>query len=139
VVRRRRKGLAIVDTHEGILVVSGKSKIFALPGGGAEKWESRKTATIRELYEETGLHTINSQYFFSYRGKVWHDHRGNETQNHTKVFIIEAKGTPRPRHEIKHVAFWTPNSKIRIIKGTRKIITKYIKQCRKKTETDQTQ
>ncbi len=44
---KRRKGVAIVDTNKGILVVAGRSKKFILPGGGAKKWESRKKATIR--------------------------------------------------------------------------------------------
>ena len=127
-LRIRRKGVALVDTPKGILVVSGRNKIFSLPGGGAEKWESREKAAIRELYEETGLKALNSHFFSSYRGKIWHDHRGNETQNHTKVFIIEVNGVPKPRHEIKHVAYWSSNSKIKITKGTKKIITKYLEE-----------
>jgi uncharacterized protein (DUF779 family) len=43
----RRKGIAIVDTDIGILVVAGRSKKFSLPGGGAEKWESRNKAFSR--------------------------------------------------------------------------------------------
>jgi 8-oxo-dGTP diphosphatase len=40
-VRRRRRGAAIVDTPKGVLIVSGKRKIFILPGGGANKGEGR--------------------------------------------------------------------------------------------------
>ena len=42
----RRKGAAIVDTKEGILVVAGRSKRYILPGGGANNGESRKKAAI---------------------------------------------------------------------------------------------
>ena len=59
-IRLRRKGVAIVDTDKGILLVAGRSKKFMLPGDGAKGWESRKKATIRELYEETGLKTKRS-------------------------------------------------------------------------------
>ena len=53
----RHRGTAIVDTPNGILVASGRKKIFLLPGGGTErkKKESRRKAAIRELREETGL------------------------------------------------------------------------------------
>ncbi len=124
-VRRRRRGLAIVETLQGILVVSGRSKVFYLPGGCAEKWESREKATVRELYEETGLKAKSSEFLFSYVGKVWHDHRGRETQNHTKVFKVEVEGTPRARSEIRYIDYWNPDSDIRISRSTRRSIEKY--------------
>ena len=62
--RIRRKGVAIVDTPKGILVVA-ISDIFILPGGGAKPWENRKKAAIRELYEETGLRTKKIKYLFN--------------------------------------------------------------------------
>ena len=37
----RRRGVAIVENSKGILVVAGHSKKFMLPGGGANRWESR--------------------------------------------------------------------------------------------------
>lgn len=123
---KRRKGVAIVNTSKGILVVAGKSKKFILPGGGAEKWESRKKATIRELYEETGLKTKNITYLFRYVGGKWHAHKGRPIRNHAKVFFVEAEGTPRPKHEIKYIAFWKPESNIHITIGTKKVIERYL-------------
>ena len=64
----RRKGIAIVHTKKGILVVAGRSKKYILPGGGAKKGESRQKAAIRELYEETGLKAKSSKYLFKYVG-----------------------------------------------------------------------
>ncbi|MDP3882232.1 MAG: NUDIX domain-containing protein [Nanoarchaeota archaeon] len=122
----RRKGVAIVNTKKGILLVAGNSKNFILPGGGAERKESRKQAAIRELYEETGLRTIKCIYLFSYLGKSWNNHRGKKVRNHTKVFLIEAQGIPRPRHEIKYVSFYKPNSNVNITRGTKKIIINYM-------------
>jgi 8-oxo-dGTP diphosphatase len=128
---KRRKGAAIVDTPKGILVVAGRSKKFMLPGGGAEKWESRKKAAIRELHEETGLKTKKIKYLFRYVGGRWHDHKGRAIRNYAKVFLIQPEGNPRPRHEIKYIAFWKPGSNIKISNGTKKIIDKYLDEYKK--------
>ena len=130
-VFRRRKGVAIVETSKGILVVSGKGKTFNLPGGGAESWESRKKATIRELYEETGLKTKNIRYLFSYVGSKWHNFRGKPVRNHSKVFLVSAEGVPRPNHEIKYIDYYKLGSKIKIGDGTKKIMEKYFREYRK--------
>jgi len=122
----RRKGAAIVETSKGILVVSGRSRRFILPGGGANKGESRKKAAIRELYEETGLKTKGVKYLLSYKGNVWHNFKGKQVVNHAKVFLIQAYGNPKPRHEIKHIAFWKPESQINITSGTKKILDRYL-------------
>lgn len=123
----RRKGIAIVETSKGIILVSGKSKIFSLPGGGAERWESRKRAAIRELEEETGLKTEKIKYLFKYVGNKWQNHHGKLVRNHTKVFLVKSEGTPKPNHEIKHIDFWKPGSKIKIYKGTKSILDKYLR------------
>jgi len=129
-VRIRRKGVALVDTSKGILVVAGRRKIFALPGGGADKGESRKHAAMRELREETGLFTKKRTYLFSYYGGKWHTRKGS-VKNHAKVFLIRAYGHARPRHEIKHIAYWKPGCKLRISSGTEKLIKKYLETKRK--------
>ena len=54
---------------EVILVVSTNRKDFMLPGGSAKKFETRKKAAIRKLYEETGLRTNRIKYVFRYIGK----------------------------------------------------------------------
>ncbi|MBS3108468.1 NUDIX domain-containing protein [Candidatus Woesearchaeota archaeon] len=124
---KRRKGVAIVDTDKGILVVAGRGKRFILPGGGAEKWESRKKATIRELYEETGLKTKNIVYLFRYVGSKWHAHGGKSIRNYAKVFLVESEGNPKPRHEIKYIAFWKTGSNLNLTGGTKKVIEKYLR------------
>ena len=125
-VKIRRKGVAIVESKEGILVVAGKRKVFAPPGGGAEKNESRKNATIRELREETGLKAKSVKYLFSYEGKRWKDSMGRETMNHAKVFLIKSYGSLKPGNEIRHAKWYNPKSRLRISNSAKKVIEQYL-------------
>src|SRR3989338_11008077 len=122
----RRRGVAIVENSKGILVVAGHSKKFMLPGGGANRWESRKRATIRELYEETGLKTNKITYLFSHLGNKWKGHGGNIIRNNSKVFWVKTYGEARPRSEIKHIDYWKPKSKFHLSQGAKEIIEKYL-------------
>ena len=130
-IYKRRKGVAIVDTNKGILVVAGKSRNFMLPGGGAKKWETREKAAIRELHEETGLKTKKIKYLFQYIGRLWHNNKGKTIRNRTKVFLVNAQGKPRPRNEIKHIGFWKPKSKIKIDTWAKEVIKKYSREYKK--------
>lgn len=125
-IRKRRKGVAIVDTKKGILVVAGKSKKFTLPGGGAEKNESRKNAAIRELFEETNLKVKNIKFLFNYVGHGWHTLSGILVMNYAKVFLVKARGIPKPCNEIKYISFWKPGSKLHLSENTIKVIEKYL-------------
>ncbi|MFA5953367.1 MAG: NUDIX domain-containing protein [Candidatus Pacearchaeota archaeon] len=124
---KRRKGIAIVETPKGIIVVAGKKKKFTLPGGGANQGESRKDATIRELEEETTLKTKKIFYLFSYIGNAWINHRGKEIRNHVKVFLVDAYGKAKPSNEIKYLSYWNPKSKIDISNRTESVIKNYLK------------
>lgn len=113
-VHRRRRGTAIVDSPNGILVVSEGGRTYYLPGGGARRGESRKNAAIRELMEETGLRATRCSYLFEY----------TSFSNHHKVFLIETKGVAEPRNEIKYLAYFN-GSNINVSDTTRRIIELY--------------
>jgi len=124
-VKKRRRGTALVETEKGILVTAGRGGVFLLPGGGANRGESRTEAAMRELKEETGLKPYYAKYIFRYRGRVSKSHGHGYFQDHHTVCLIKAHGTPSPRHEIKHVAFYKPGAGVRISGVTREIIEKY--------------
>jgi 8-oxo-dGTP diphosphatase len=121
VITKRRRGTAIVDTPDGILVVSRNNRTFYLPGGGAETGESRKDAAVRELREETGLQVLKCEYLFEYPAFV-NDH---------KVFLMETTGIAEPENEIKYIDFFD-GSNLKVSSTTWEIIELY--RLRKKVE-----
>jgi len=126
-VYNRRRGTAIVEFPEGILVVSQGRESFMLAGGGANKGESRRKAAMRELQEETGLKPLDSTYLFSYKGRLHKDFKGREPfRDYHKVFLIKADGIPSPQREIKHIAFFKEGTGLNLTCSTKKIIEKFL-------------
>jgi len=124
----RRRGTAIVQTSQGILIASGKHKVFLLPGGKAESWESRKQATIRELKEETNLTATSCKFLFSYNEPKYTD-QGDpmKIRNFHKVFLIKTIGNAKPNHhDVSYINYWTPETQINISKSTQLIINKFL-------------
>ena len=120
----RRRGTAIVDTSKGILIAS-HHKTWLLPGGGANKGESREKATIRELREETGLKATSCKYLFEYN----EPDDGRKIRNLHKVFLIEAEGKPKPNHhDVHHLAFWKSGSDIVLSPTTKTIVERYLNE-----------
>jgi 8-oxo-dGTP diphosphatase len=105
-VRTRRRGTAIVDTPNGILVVSLGGKHFLLPGGGARRGESRRDAVARELMEETGLKAVDIAYLFDFTGGTNKGVRGGLFRNAHKVFLVTATGAAEPKQEVKQIAYY---------------------------------
>ena len=124
-ISARRRGTAIVETDKGILVTAGRSKVFLLPGGGADRHESRTQAAMRELREETGLKPLHAKFLFRHLGRVLKSHGHGYFQDHHTVVLIEAIGNPRPSHEIKYVDYYKPGSKLHISGVTKEILNKY--------------
>ena len=113
--RRRRRGTVILETEKGILLTGMSKSSFLLPGGGANKGESRFRAAIRELEEETGLRANFAKIIFKHQS---HSH------NHT-VVLAKAEGVPKPRHEVKYIRYYKKGNKLKISKATQEIIDKY--------------
>jgi 8-oxo-dGTP diphosphatase len=123
-VRTRRRGTAIVETPEGILVVSLDGKKFLTPGGGAHRSESRKDAAIRELEEETGLKGVVMEYLFEFTGVTHKGARGGLFRNAHKVFLVSATGVAEPRREVKKIDYYN-GSGLRLSYSAQKIIERY--------------
>lgn len=126
----RRRGTAIVETPRGILVTASRNKLFLLPGGGAERGESRRKAAIRELKEETGLKTYSWKYLFTWHEpKYSYDGKKRRIRNLHKVFLIKATGYPKPNyHDVSHIAYWKTQSDVNISRTTRAILEKYFSE-----------
>jgi len=124
-ISTRRRGTAIVDTKQGILVTAGRHKVFLLPGGGAKQNESRTSAAIRELKEETGLKSLHAKFLFRYVGGISKSHGHGYFRDHHTVCLINVTGTARPSHEIKYIDYYYPGKKIHLSRTTKKIIDKY--------------
>jgi 8-oxo-dGTP diphosphatase len=123
-VRTRRRGTAIVDTPNGILVVSLDGRNFTLPGGGAKRNESRRDAAIRELMEETGMKAVDLTPLFEFMGGIHEGPRGGSFRNAHEVFLVTATGTPEPGQEVKRVSYFD-GSGPSLTPSAKKIIARY--------------
>ena len=102
----RRRGTAIVESPDGILVVRERDDRFSLPGGGANEHESREEAAIRELREETGLETLESEFLFEHLGEARRSHHGGFYRDDHKVFLLRTEGEAHPRKEVTQIAYF---------------------------------
>ena len=137
-IRYRRRGTAILETERGIILTAGHRGSFILPGGGAERGESRLVAAIRELKEETGLATYFAEIIFRHKGKVQPTHSGrHKFQDQHTVCLVKASGIPRPGGgDAKRIAYYYPSCGVRISTTTKEIIEKYYEWKNKRQETN---
>jgi len=127
-VRYRRRGTAIVETLQGILLTGERhGKPFILPGGGAKRGESRFMAALRELTEETGLLPYAAEIIFRHKGKIRPTRSGkHKFQDHHTVCLVKASGTPRPGGgDAKRIAYYYPGCNVWISSTAKEIIERY--------------
>ena len=113
----KRRRTAIVETKKGILLTSMRKGPYRLPGGGADRGETRFMAAIRELKEETGLMANYAKLLFRYKGR----------QAHT-VVLIKAGGSPKPKREVKSLKYYRKNKDIKLSRDTKAILKKYFRR-----------
>jgi len=136
-VKYRRRGTVIFETSQGILVVAGNRGTFMLPGGGANKGESRFVAALRELTEETSLLPYEAKVIFNHLG---HEHPSfsgkGRFQDHHTVVVVKATGAIRLRDDAKRLAYvdtntgrgfdpFNPGKELMISHTTKEILEKY--------------
>jgi 8-oxo-dGTP pyrophosphatase MutT (NUDIX family) len=97
---KNRRGTAIVETDQGILLVETKNRMILLPGGGAKKRESRFEAAIRELREETGVLAFCALSLFEHI---------SYSNAHRVVWIV-ASGKPQPHDDAVALHYCTPDT-----------------------------
>lgn len=131
-IAMRRRGTAIVDTPEGILLTVGAHGYYLLPGGKARDDEPRIKAAARELHEETGLTALTTKFLFHHIGEI---NKRYHYRDHHTVCLIKVSGRAIPRHEVKRIGYYSLGCKIRVSVDTRAIIERYYARMRGK-ETD---
>jgi 8-oxo-dGTP diphosphatase len=122
--RKRRRGTAIVDTPQGILLVSEDGKKYDLPGGAAKKSESRRDAALRELKEETDLIADECSWLFECSGRIQRDIRGGWFIDKHKAYLMKVSGVAEPKNEINFIAY-SNQSNVNLSYAAKKIIKKY--------------
>jgi hypothetical protein len=82
-----------------------------LPGGGANRGESRFVAALRELTEETSLLPYEAKVIFNHLGPEHPSFSGKgKFQDHHTVCVVKATGTIRLRDDAKRLAYVDPNT-----------------------------
>ena len=131
----RRRGTAIVDTDNGILLVSNSNRLYLLPGGGAKKGEDRMDAVIRELKEGLGLEPKSCRYLFSFD-----EPEDKRLRNLHKVYLVDVEGEASNRSkEKKHIDYWHEGSNLKLSNATRLIIDRYMNEFKTSIQGNATQ
>ncbi|WP_338099873.1 NUDIX domain-containing protein [Methanolapillus africanus] len=123
----RRRGTAVVETSEGVLLVRERNGLYNLPGGGVEGMENVPTAALRELREETGIKGKNPEFLFDYsdptRKRAW---EGGLYNNEFMVYRInEFEGVPRASNEVSGIDYYKPGSDLPLSDATKVILDRY--------------
>ena len=92
----RPRATVVLIRNGRVLLVSGETGRFSLPGGGIEPGEQSVETAVRELHEETGLTATRTEFVFDWASSA----------NRHHVFLVEADGDVRTGAEISGFRWW---------------------------------
>ncbi|WP_373501119.1 NUDIX domain-containing protein [Desulfococcus sp.] len=98
----------IIETAGGIVLIERKNPPhgWALPGGFVDYGESLESAAVREALEETSLHVILLEQFYTYADPD----RDPRRHTLTTVYISRASGVPAARDDARDIGIFTPTA-----------------------------
>lgn len=111
---KHRRVTIIINTPNGILVVSKDGNQYMLPGNVPNIGESDYDCIIRTLKEEMGLTPNTCSFLFDHTSKNYYH----------KVHLVTILGDPLPCNEIKYIKYFK-NTNLPLLISSIKIIKRY--------------
>jgi len=130
--RKKERATVIVETNDGILLISHTKKgkpWYMLPGGRIkiEKGEQPISAAVRKLKGKTGLESKEIKYLFDFK-----------TKNYIhKVYLVKQRGTIHKGKKITHIRYYNDETKnkLHFTSHVKPVIERYYKDKQRIIDT----